>query len=350
MPMDPIFDQTVTLLAVIDNTPPANTFLRDRYCPTGQVFTTEEVLVEYRDGKKRLAPMVHSRMGSVQVGRDGFDAQKFAPPFFAPHRTITPDTLKRKQLGEALYRDRTPEMRRRILITQDMVELREMHLRREEHLASRLMQDGKIELMEYLEDKATGNVVTLDYYTPTSWAFLKSWSDPTANILGDIDSMADERKAKSLAAKELVVSPEVCEHIIRNDDVYRFLDNQRFQMGNIAPEELPDGVSRVGVARTFKGRLITIFSYEEKYTADDGTDTPYIDPGKVILTAPNMGHTNYGSITQMERDEETYTRAGRHVPRLLANVRNDSTELRLASAPLPIPNAKFAFTPAEVIF
>ena len=350
MAIDPIFDRTVTLLAAIDNSTPPRTFLRDRYCPRGRTFATAEVLVEYRDGSKRLAPMVHKRMGSVQVGRDGFHAEKFAPPYFAPHRTITMDALEHKQFGEALYSDRTPQMRRRILLTQDMAEMREMHIRREEYLVARVMQDGKIELKEYLEDRATGEVVTITYYVPTDWGLTKPWSDLTANVLADIDAAADERQVKGLPTRDLVMSPEICEFVIRNEDVYKFLDNQRFQMGNIAPEELPDGVSRVGVIRTYKGRLVTLYSYSETYTDDDGTDTPYIDPGKVILCAPNMARMNYGAITQMERDEQLHTYAGAYVPRLLADIRNDSTELRVASAPLPIPNNKNAFTPMEVLF
>ena len=55
-----IFDTHTLLMAVQQLTPPSS-FLRDRYFPTNDatdLFATEDVLIEYRDGNKKLAPFV----------------------------------------------------------------------------------------------------------------------------------------------------------------------------------------------------------------------------------------------------------------------------------------------------
>lgn len=348
--MDAIFNNTKTLLMAIDNTQAPKTFLRDRYCPRGGTFATEEVVATYRDGRKKLAPLVSRRMGSVQVERGEWTAQKFTPPYFAPHRTITLDTLQRKQWGEALYRDRTPQQREAFLLMEDIEDMRAMHIRREEMLIAQLMQHGYIELKEYIEDRFTGVIVRADYYTPFTYAPPLSWDDPAANILADCDAVIDFRKSKGLPTAELVVHPDVCEAVIRNDDVYKFLDNNRFQMGLVAPSELQDGVSGVGFFQTFKGRRIFLMSYDETYEDDNGVERAYMDEGKIVFTAPAMARMHFGAITQMERDERLHTYPGAYVPRMLADVRTDSRELRIASAPLPVPTNKDAFTPVEVLF
>ena len=55
------FYDTHTLLMAVQQLVPAATFLRDRYFPTNDasdIFATEDVLVEYRDGTRKLAPFV----------------------------------------------------------------------------------------------------------------------------------------------------------------------------------------------------------------------------------------------------------------------------------------------------
>ena len=55
------FYDTYTLLMAVQQLIPATTFLRDRYFPTNDatdIFATEDVLVEYRDGTRKLAPFV----------------------------------------------------------------------------------------------------------------------------------------------------------------------------------------------------------------------------------------------------------------------------------------------------
>ena len=60
------FYDTHTLLMAVQQLVPAATFLRDRYFPTNDasdIFATEDVLVEYRDGTRKLAPFVAPPQG-----------------------------------------------------------------------------------------------------------------------------------------------------------------------------------------------------------------------------------------------------------------------------------------------
>lgn len=108
------FYDTHTLLMAVQQLVPAATFLRDRYFPTNDasdIFSTEDVLVEYRDGVRKLAPFVAPRKGGVTILRKGYTMERYTPPFVAPRRTLTLDELRKRGFGEALYSQLTPEQR-----------------------------------------------------------------------------------------------------------------------------------------------------------------------------------------------------------------------------------------------
>ena len=91
------FYDTHTLLMAVQQLTPAATFLRDRYFPTNDasdIFATDDVLVEFRDGSKKLAPFVAPRKGGVTVLRAGYNMERYTPPFVAPRRVLTLDELK----------------------------------------------------------------------------------------------------------------------------------------------------------------------------------------------------------------------------------------------------------------
>ena len=136
------FYDTHTLLMAVQQLTPAATFLRDRYFPTNDasdIFATDDVLVEFRDGSKKLAPFVAPRKGGVTVLRAGYNMERYTPPFVAPRRVLTLDELRKRGFGEALYSQLTPEQRQQTLILRDADELGELITNREEAMAAETM-------------------------------------------------------------------------------------------------------------------------------------------------------------------------------------------------------------------
>ena len=241
------FYDTHTLLMAVQQLAPAATFLRDRYFPTNDasdIFATEDVLVEYRDGVRKLAPFVAPRKGGVTILRKGYTMERYTPPFVAPRRTLTLDELRKRGFGEALYSQLTPEQ------------------------------------------------------------------DP---------------------------------------DIKEMLDNRRYELGSVAPEELAPGAS-IMARLNINGRIISVISYDETYTDDDGNDQLYIPSGKCILTAPAAGRTCYGAVSQVEQaDGEFHTYAGRRVPKYVSSAEGNTRTLTISSRPLLIPNNKNPWIVADVL-
>ena len=219
------FYETHTLLMAVEQLTPANSFLRDRYFPTNvasDVFATDDVLVEYKDGSKKLAPFVAPRKGGVTILRNGYHMERYTPPFVAPKRALSYDDLSKRGFGEALYTQLTPAQRQQTLILKDADELGEFITRREELMAAETMLTNGC-IMKHIADDATeGDEMEIRFYTgdsnPAAYTPAVKWSEAGAHIMDDLKAMIRMLTSKGLRASELVCSPDVADAIIKNED------------------------------------------------------------------------------------------------------------------------------------
>ena len=331
------------------------TFLRDRYFPTNDatdIFNTDDVLMEFQDGNKKLAPFVAPRKGGMTILREGYTMERYTPPTIAPKRPLTVDDLNKRGFGEALFTQLTPEQRQAALIFRDMQELDDMIARREEAMAAELLLNNKLVMKHYADDTGKYEEMEIQFYSgsnPNSATLTKYWDQEGANILGDLAVLVRKITSKGLPATDLICSPDVADVIVRNDDIEKFLDNRRYELGRVNPELLPAGAALICVLNV-NGRYINVFSYDETYTADNGTDTQFITSKYAILTAPNCGRTLYGAVTQVDQDDGLFhTRAGRRIPKYVSDPVGNTRELTLSSRPLPVPNNKGAWIAFQAI-
>ena len=350
------FYDTHTLLRSVQQLTPASSFLRDRYFPTNDatdIFATNDVLVEYKDGDKKLAPFVAPRKGGVTMLRKGYHMERYTPPFVAPKRALTIDDLNKRGFGEALYSQLTPEQRQQVRLLKDADEMGEFITRREEAMAAETLLTNGCIMKHIADDVAEGDEMEIRFYTgevnPAQYAPATPWSAVDADIISDLGVMARMLTSKGLRATELVCSPDVADAVINNEKVQKFLDNRRYEMGEVNPEVLPAGA--VVMARLkVNGRIISIISYDETYTDDAGADQLYIPSGKCVLTAPSAGRTLYGAVSQVEqKDGQFHTYPGKRVPKYLSDANNNSRTLTISSCPLLIPNNKNAWITASVL-
>ena len=348
------FFDTHNLLMAVEQLTPPTTFLRDRYFPTNaatDVFSTNDVLVEYKDGSKRLAPFVAPRKGGVTILRSGYEVQRFEPPFVAPRRMLTIDDLNKRGFGEALMSNLTPEVRQRAMILKDVQELSEMITRREEAMAAEVMQTNACVMKHIADDADVVDEKYIQFYTGTNDALYTpsaKWAKDYEGIGADLAAMARLLTKRGLGATELVVGADAADAILANTEIQRLLDLKNYEVGRIDPRTLPNGTTHIATLNV-KGRLIDVICYDEEYT--DGSDTKsYIDPKTVILTTPGAGRTMYGAVSQVEQSDglfHTYT--GKRVPKYLSNAEGNTRSLTLSSCPLLIPNNKNPFIVAKVL-
>ena len=350
------FYDTHTLLMAVQQLTPPSTFLRDRYFPTvdaRDLFSTTDVLVEYRDGTKKLAPFVAPRKGGVTILRQGYEMQRFEPPFIAPRRSLSIDDLTKKGFGEALLSNLTPEQRQYTIVLQDAQELSEYISRREEWMCAEVMQTNGCVMKHVADDVTIDDEKEVRYYSggsnPASYTTSTKWDQDAANIIGDLEVMVRMLTSNGLRASDLVCAPDVADVIIHNAEIKELLNNRRYELGTVEPAELAPGAAIVARLNIL-GRLINIISYDETYTNDDGDDTPFITSGNCVLTAPGAGRMLYGAVSQVEQSDSLFhTYTGRRVPKYLSNADSNTRSLTLTSCPLPMPNNKNPFIVADVL-
>ena len=341
---------THTMLAAVQEINPLHTFLRDRYFPTNDstdVFATEDVLVEYRDGNKTLAPFVAPRKGGVTVLRKGYHMERYTPPYIAPKRPMTADDLKKKGFGEALFSKLTPAQRQGALMMKDFEEMDIMIARREEAMAAETLLTNGCIMKHIADDKTEGDEMEIRFYeggsNPAQYTPEKDWDEADADILGDIYAVCELLAERGLGHTDLIVAPNVGSAILDNEKIQKLLDNRNINIGGVDPAVLPEGVTQIARLNC-KGHVVDVLQYSESYTGDNGKNVNYITAGKAIVTAPGCGRTLYGAVTQVEQSDglfHTYT--AKRVPKYYSDAQGNTRELYLTSCPLCIPNNKNAW-------
>lgn len=351
MPID--ISNTHQLIMAVEEMPKAKSFLRDRYFPTNEstdIFTTNDVLVDYKEGKKKLAPFVAPRKGGKTILRKGFETKIFTPPLIAPIRPMTADDLKKRGFGEALYSKLTPEERQNMMALADIDEQSEMITNREEWMCAKVLFENGYVIKSYVDGQETEDS-EMRFYTeaknPAIYTPAKAWTDPDADILGDLYNMAMMLKKRGLPAKDVIGGSDLATYIDNNTKIQKQLDNRRVEIGEIKPEELPDGASRY-CKLNCKGIWLDVFIYDETYENDNGVDESYVPAGYVSVTAPACGRTLYGAIDQLEEDGQFHTWASARVPKYLADRDANIRKIGVSAAPLPIVNNKNPMVTAKV--
>lgn len=338
---------THTLLMAVESLTPARSFLRDRYFPTNEatdIFATNDVLVEYRDGSKKLAPFVAPRKGGVTVLRKGYTVTRYEPPRIAPKRALTADDLSKKGFGEALFSKLTPAERQTALMLKDFDDMSEMITRREEAMAAETLLNNGCVMKHITDDANNGEEKAIQFYegntNPAQYTPGTDWDEAGADILGDIYAVAELLAAKGLPATDLIVSADVGNAILHNETILKLLDNRNVNVGGIDPQQLPAGVTKIARLNA-NGHVIDVLQYSASYTDDSNADKHFIPAGKAILTAPGCGRTLYGAETQLEQSDGAFhTYAAKRVPKYYSDVPANTREIYLASHPLIIPNHK----------
>lgn len=347
--------QTKTMLAAVNQMAPATAFLRDRYFPTGagDLFPTEEVLIEYKDATgHKMAPVVLPRKGSISVEREGYTTEKMAPPLVAPSRPLTIDDLNKKGFGEDLFSDRTPAQRQAEILVQDLADFDQLITTREEYIAAQCIFNNGYVLQQYADKYGNqAKEYELRFYgeegNSAVYAPNTLWDATGEDIQGDLYQMIRMLTTKGNNASEVLLGSDVADTLLKNATIQKLMDLARYNIGEIAPTELPQGAARLG-RLNIRGRMIDLLTYDGTYVNEAGEVEYFVPAKKIAVTAPGAGRGLYGAVTQMEQtDNQWHSYMGRRVPRYWAE--KDGRELTVSSRPLFVPKTKDCFITAEVL-
>lgn len=334
------------------------TFLRDRYFKTTDknIFKTEDVLVEYKDEQKRkMAPAVIPLKGGIPVGRTGYKTDRITPPYIAPERPLSIDTLNRKQFGETLFSQKKPSEREASILAADLEDLNELIDAREEWMAAKTLFENGYTMRQYADKYGEGlyEEFEIHFYdgesNPAVYIPAKPWNSTGSEFLDDIFAIAQVLKKRGLRAMDMLMGSDTAAVLLKNEFLLKLLDNRSLQLAHVDPKEMPAGATSLGRVNVM-GIWIEFIFYTEEIVDEDGESKPLVPKGEICITAPDMGRTLYGAVTQLEKDEHFHTYMARRVPQVTSDIHDSVRTLTMKARPLTIPNYKDSAIKAKVLF
>lgn len=347
------FFSTYILMAITEEIVPQPSFFRDRYFPTGDgdIFAADKVLTEYRKGDRKMAAFVAPRAGDIPVDRRGYEVHEFQPAYIAPSRLLTVDDLQKRGFGEALYPGSTQAQRAARILLQDVTDMENRILRREEWMAAQTMINNACDMQEYIDANTQGELLRVQFYDGASdhiFTPAKKWNAADGKFFEDVKAMCKLLSRRGLPAADLVLGSQTADAICDIQKVRDLLDNRRMEYGGLNPNLTSyPGVATLGVLN-FGGFRLTLWDVSESYVNETGADTPYFSATSAMVTAPACGHLMYGQITQIDHGATEFsTYAARRVPKLVVDQNKDIRKLRLGSRPLAAPKDYCPYIYAE---
>ena len=226
---------------------------------------------------------------------------------------------------------------------------------REEWMAAQTMLTNGCVMKHYADKGDEYEEKEIRFYdgqtNPAVYVPSVTWDQSGHDIIGDISAIVESMTESGNEATEVIVGADVADVILNDEAILKLLDIRNYDIGRIAPEELPGyGATVIARGLSFKGHRMDIISYTAKIE-NEGGQLEYLIPAKqIVVAAPNTGRTAYGCVTQVEQfDGEFHSYPGRRVPHYVASADNNSREITLTAAPLMMPRKKNAFVSATVL-
>ncbi len=289
---------TRAMLAALEERKTAGTFLLDLLFSRVETSDSEYVDIDIVKGKRRIAPFVSPLKEGKVVENEGFKTSSYKPPYVKPKKITTAQSVLKRSAGETIYGNKTPQQRAAEKLAKDLAELDDMITRREEWMAAELLQNGSV--------TCTGDGISqvidfgLDATHKVTLSGTDLWSDSASNPLKNIADWARLiRKDSGVNPNVAIMGSDVADALIANTSVQKLLDLRRIDLGLIDPTALPNGVTYYGSLKAY-GTVVDLYSYDEWYVNDSGTETAMIGADKFILTSTNADfRRNYGAIEDL---------------------------------------------------
>ncbi len=346
-----------SMAAVLALPHPARQFLGSLFFKTVETSQTKYVDVDVMIGARRLAPFVNPMGPGKMVERLGYTTSTVEPPLIAPKRPITVPDMEIRAPGESIYSMRSGGDRAKEILANDLADLDEMILRREEWMKAKALFTSAIPVI--------GDDVSLTITFPRDSSLVLGllgatdrWTHASADIQKQIRTWRRAIvKLSGASPNIMILSPEAADAmfvspiLVGSSGTAGLMNQQNMAMGQLAPELRDSGATYLG---KFAATGIDMFTYDEWFIDPaDGVEKPIV-PEKTILLGSTLARTvmRYGAVGVADGDGAQANIDMIALPRVPESwtVREPATRwLKVSSKPLPVPVENNAFLTAQVV-
>ena len=134
-------DVLTTVVASLLGNP---SFLLDRYFPSTQTETVEEIHFDVMDGKRRISPFVSPLVEGQIVADQGFKTSTYKPAYIKDKRVFDMNKPLKRSPGEQIGGTLSPMDRLRAMLAMSLQDQLNMIRRRMEVMAGQVLSTGKL--------------------------------------------------------------------------------------------------------------------------------------------------------------------------------------------------------------
>lgn len=329
-----------TLGKLVRRMPPVHTFFRDTFFKNRRTFNTKSVDVDFKKGSRALAPFVHPKVGGKTILNTGYQTKSYTPVLLAPNKITTVDDLLERAAGEDPYSGRKPAERAVEKLAEDLRELNEMIVRREEWMAATAIFTGQIPIV----GEGVNEVIDFDFTNKeTIVSAEKKWDNAQSDPLADIERWHEIVQREGFVnCNVCVMAKDVATAFINHAKVKEVLDVKAYDLAVIKPRQLPNGATYIG---TYHKLGLDFYQYNEWYL-DDWTEPgepenkPIVPDKHIALLYTEADYSiYYGAITMIPEEGKGFvTVEGDKVPQTWIERRPDRRFLQINSKPLTVPH------------
>lgn len=335
-----ITDSLTLLQAVEQIKTPAN-YLTQTFFPNKlPTANTSWVAVEFKKGKRMLAPYIIRGSRGVNVARDVAQARMYTAPMMGARRIISNQDIEQRIFGEQpIFTTMTPEERAAALQARDLVELLGRIENRKNKMCADILQTGKTVIQGYADDGQNVVEDEIDFQFDGIVTPSTTWDNPSATIYSDLRAACDRIAENTGTLPTLLLcGKNVEQYIINNTEIFKWLqvvNPANLTMANFAPKYIAPQARYVG---TIPSLGLEVHSYlETYYDESDGKVKPYIDADVAIVCNPGRGYQLTGAITLLEGGQfRTY--AAESVPHYTFNDEANQIALAVYSRFIAVPD------------
>jgi len=295
---------TKILLELYKEKAPAPMFLSDTFAMTSRsIHNSGKVTFDVIRGNEKVAPVITSiEDGYIKVSMDKATNKEITPPVVKLKFPINLMNTQLREPGQTPF-DKPNELQNALRrFESGMTNVTDQVKRNLEVQAAQIYQTGKLSL--WGED---GNEAFAIDFLPKVTHFptaATTWGQAGDDKLGDIDAIAKViRKDGKAKADTLIFGGKAWTAFINDENVQKLFDNQRINVGNVTPR-MSDA------SGTYQGEIwinnyrYEMWTYDGVYEDANGDVVPYIDDGKVVVSASSgRREKSFGMIPKVVADD-----------------------------------------------
>ena len=323
-----------SLFLVVENMPKPRTFLFDMFFDDVEPLDTETVLIEYKDGRRLMAPFVSRYITGQEMPKETFTGRYFKPYKIAPKKTFTADELTfERKAGENPFLKDDPEAKKETVIANTFQEQVLQVKRRLEKMASEVLYtltltvegEGVKDKVDYTDPAKSHKITITDPWDTAT-------SDPESDLKATLRQISVDGGERPTM---VVFDPKASDLFQNHPKIMAKMDLINYDIGKIKPEaENVNGVIYIGRLTSLG---LDLYEYQEYYDniKPDGTTEVLTMVPEYTALFTSKGHKVRFAAESTIKDGILQ---GDLIPRKFEDEKNDTVEIRTISKPVLIPS------------